>query len=455
MITFFVILIISLICVSIFLKILPTPSFFNKNDKNRQPSPSEIINKANKLLLKNPNNPDAIDMIANAHYQKKHWAQAFKSFELLFNLRPYNHATMNQRAATSLSRYGIAAFHAGENQTARDILHQAAARDNDNADLHYTLSMIEYNERKYHVALHHAKQALTINHNNERALRLYALCLFHNNEYEKAILHLGKIATDASQDWEVIYTYATALDASGKKDSALPVAARLARSEAPYYSARAYLMLGNMLESKRRFDDAKKAYAAGLGCSPIDKEVEIELYYRLGKALINTNNLEKGMPMLQKVEDMSKGYKDVAQVLRNYQDVYKNSHIRNYMFAQAGAFLALCEQIIARLYAGGVTVLSSHPHANSYVDIFASVEIRSTRQNALFRFFRSTGQVGELAVRELASLAQEKRADYSICVAAGNFSIKAKEFSAPRAIDMIDQQALLPILEKIAIKQNA
>ncbi len=67
----------------------------------------------------------------------------------------------------------------------------------------------------------------------------------------------------------------------------------------------------------------------------------------------------------------------------------------------------------------------------------------------LFRFVRTTGQIGELILRELHSKIKESKAGKGYCLTTGTFTDEAKKFVEARLIDLLEKDRLVTILNKV------
>ena len=67
----------------------------------------------------------------------------------------------------------------------------------------------------------------------------------------------------------------------------------------------------------------------------------------------------------------------------------------------------------------------------------------------LFRFIRSTGQVGEFILRDLYSKTKEVKAGRGFCITAGDFTDGAHRFVEARLIDLVNKTQLREKMEKV------
>jgi hypothetical protein len=85
---------------------------------------------------------------------------------------------------------------------------------------------------------------------------------------------------------------------------------------------------------------------------------------------------------------------------------------------------------------------------NEYADILADIETVRWQDTMLFRFIRTTGQVGELMLRDMHGRIKELHAGRGYCLAAGTFTEGAVAFVEARLIDLIDKEELSKVLRR-------
>ena len=86
------------------------------------------------------------------------------------------------------------------------------------------------------------------------------------------------------------------------------------------------------------------------------------------------------------------------------------------------------------------------------VEILCEVETPKWEDVELFRFFRATGAVGELFVRDFHAKLKDKKVDRGFCVTPGAFSEEAHKYVEGRPIDLIEKAQLMQLLKKITLK---
>ena len=79
------------------------------------------------------------------------------------------------------------------------------------------------------------------------------------------------------------------------------------------------------------------------------------------------------------------------------------------------------------------------------------METSKWEDKELFRFFRSSGSVGELYVRDFHSKMRDIKCDRGFCVTAGSFSEDAAKYVEGRPIDLIEKNKLVQVLKKLDV----
>jgi restriction endonuclease Mrr len=88
-------------------------------------------------------------------------------------------------------------------------------------------------------------------------------------------------------------------------------------------------------------------------------------------------------------------------------------------------------------------------HKNEYADILTEISTPKWEDIVLFRFMRTTNQVGDIVLRELYAKLKEVRAGRGFCVTAGTFSESAQEFVEARLIDLVEKEQLLKQMKEV------
>ena len=96
----------------------------------------------------------------------------------------------------------------------------------------------------------------------------------------------------------------------------------------------------------------------------------------------------------------------------------------------------VCADILASIY----------PRGRSRAASPSAAHLELTTDTILFRFFRSQNAVEKQELLDFHSRVRELRADRGVCVTAGSYSQKARDYTTGMRLDLFEQQEFLVIL---------
>ena len=85
------------------------------------------------------------------------------------------------------------------------------------------------------------------------------------------------------------------------------------------------------------------------------------------------------------------------------------------------------------------------------VEILCEVETTKWEDSEVFRFYRSTGVVGELFIRDLHTKIRDKKVDRGFCITPGTFSEEAHKYIEGRPIDLVEKAQLMKLLKAVSV----
>jgi hypothetical protein len=110
-------------------------------------------------------------------------------------------------------------------------------------------------------------------------------------------------------------------------------------------------------------------------------------------------------------------------------------------------FVALCRKMVVGFISQSkVKILNIELRSSEFCDILAEVETAAWQDVILFRFIRSTGQIGELMLRDFHAHLKDSKSGRGFCITAGEYTEGAKKFVEARLIDLIDKERLVKVL---------
>jgi tetratricopeptide (TPR) repeat protein len=406
---------------------------------------TQVLKEANRRLASNPKDPEALAAIGSVAWDDQDWERALKAYETLSEIGAGN-PDVNELEANE--RYGIAALKLGRGDVAYRGLMVARSIKQDDFEVNYNLGLIEYQQKAYEKAVVLLKQAVAAQPDHAPALRYLGNSYFKVRSYKEAITTLRKALDIEPEDKESLFAAAECYYELGNLDQALKIFSHL-RAD-PTLGPAASLFAGTIHLNQRLYDRAVADFEIGLKHPNAKLESVVELKYRLAAAALQMQDIGKAVGLLTEVQAVYPNFKDVPVLLAKYKELNSNRNLQTYLLGSTSDFVTLCRKI-ALLYfpKAKVKITDISVQANDWADILSEVETSKWSDLILFRFIRSQGTVGELAVRDFHARVKDLKAGKGYCITAGTFSEEAKRFVEARLIDLIEKQVLMQTLNSI------
>jgi hypothetical protein len=140
-------------------------------------------------------------------------------------------------------------------------------------------------------------------------------------------------------------------------------------------------------------------------------------------------------------------------MLAKYSELNTNHNLQVFIMAGTAEFMALCRKIVMSYYENAkVKITKTQMTNNDWADVEAEIDTPKWSDTVMFRFIRSTGNVGEYVLRDFHARIKEIKAGKGICMSVGNFSDEAKRFTQARLIDLVEKGHLESILASLDSK---
>ena len=152
---------------------------------------------------------------------------------------------------------------------------------------------------------------------------------------------------------------------------------------------------------------------------------------------------------MQEVQMMNHAYRDVLSLITRYTELKKNRNLQIYLTAGNSDFVALCRKLVESFYEKATVRIMDITVSAAYTEILAELDTAKWEDLLIFRFYRTSGTVGELFIRDFHGRIRDVRAGRGICVTAGTYSDEAKKYIEGRPIDLVDKTELIKRLKKI------
>jgi len=405
----------------------------------------QILKEANRRLAANPKDHKALAALGSLAWDDQDWERAFKSYLTLAETGAGS-ADVDEFQANA--RYGIAAFRLGRLDEAYKGLMVARTFKQDDFDVNYNLGVIEYQKKAYEKAVALLKQATTLNPDHMQALRHLGHAYYKIKGYKEALLALRKAIDLEPGDKESLFTAAESYYELGNLEQALKIFTHL-RAD-PAMGPSAALFAGTIHMNQRQFEKAVADFEIGLRHQDAKIDTAMELKYRLAAAYLRSQDIGKAVALLGEIQSAYPNYKDVPSLLAKYRELNSNRNLQVYLIGTASEFVTLCRRITLLFFPKAkIKITDISVQGNDWADILAEVETSKWSDIILFRYIRSQGTVGELAVRDFHARVKDLKAGKGYCITAGVFSDEAKRFVEARLIDLIEKQSLMNVLHTI------
>lgn len=411
-----------------------------KKTKNR----AQIIREASRKLGQDPHNPEGLSALGDIYFQEHTWDKAYQIYDTMLSIAP---AHQEIDPYTAALRQGICALKLNKIQDAFRGLPAAYNINPQSFEANYHLGLACYLNKEYEKAIPCLKKALVVNAEAHNVTSTLALAMYKAHHFKESLAFLRRALEENPDNKECLFSMADAMAECGYGDKALKVFTHLRPD--PEYGARSCLSAGIIHSRTNQFEKAMQDFEIGLKHQETPSEILLELRYRYAQACFATKNIAQGIVQLREIQVINPQYKDVGQLLSRYSELNQNKNLQVYLMSGSSDFVALCRKIILAYYPKSIVKIQDISVQPDHVEILMNVDSNKWEDTEIFRFYRTTGSIGELYVRDFQAKVNESKADRGICFTAGTFSEEAKKYAEGRPIDLILKEGLIKLLKKV------
>ena len=276
--------------------------------------------------------------------------------------------------------------------------------------------------------------------------------MYQNHNFKESLPYLKKALDIKPDDKELLFSMADAMREGGSGDRAIKVFMHLRPD--PEFGARACLAAGLLHQNAKQHDKAVQDFEIGLRHVNAPIEIITQIRYRLAHSYLETSNIGKALVCLKDIQATVPNYKDVPALIARYQELNQNTNLHTYLISNNSDFIALCRKIVS-IYFGKayVKILDINAMADC-TEVQTEIETTKWEDSVLFRFYRTTGSVGELFVRDFHARIKDLKSGRGICFTAGTYTEEARKYIEGRPIDLTDKTGLIKILNRIDTKPS-
>lgn len=421
----------------------PTEKEAKKKKKNRDKA--VIVRDANKRLAQNPKDVEALQSLSDIYFNDQDWEKAHKTYALLVTMCS-SHPEIDEFLVTT--RQAISALNLKLFDEAYKGLMIARTFNTEVFEINYHLGYLEFRRKNFERAISNLSAALKLQAGHLQTLKYLGMAYCKTKRNKEAIATLKQVIDQRPDDKEAIYFQAQAYYENGQNELSIQLFTHLRPD--PIFGPQSALMAGSLHMKNKEYDLAILDFELGLRHEQIRPEVDLELKYRLAASHMKLQDVPSAIALLRKIHAVDPNYKDVDAQLKKNSELSQNQNLQTYLIAQDADFVALCRKMSETYFRNAHTKITDiQVRKGEYADILAEVETSAWADVVLFRYVRTTGQVGEFVLRDLHSRIKELKAGRGFCVCAGTFSEGALAFVEARFIDLIDKPQLMKVLNKI------
>ena len=404
------------------------------------------VREANRRLAQNPKDAGALSILADLYYNEEAWEKAMKTYTLLMNLCSTN---PDLDEFTITLRYGLSAMKLKDFDEAYKGLVLARTFRSDLFEVEYNLGFLEYRRKNFERAVTLLNDAQSMQPEHLETQKYLGQSLYRVRKFPESIAVLRKVIDQRPDDKETLFVMGQSYLELGQSEQATRIFSHLRPD--PVLGPQACLFAGTLRMNSRQYDQAQMDFEIGLRHAEIKPEIQLELKYRLASAYGKTQEVTRALPLLSDIYDVNPGYKDVASQINRMRELASNENLQTFLVSPVSDFVALCRKVVSSYFPQAkVKITDISVARNEYADILTDVETTTWQDIILFRFIRTTGQVGELLLRDFHSRLKDLKAGRGFCLTAGDFTEEAKKFVEARLIDLIEKEELLKLLNRAA-----
>jgi tetratricopeptide (TPR) repeat protein len=416
-----------------------------KSAKGKTKNRAVIVRDANKKLSQNPRDAEALQSLADLYYQEENFEKSFKTYEILIDLCATN-KDLDEFSVTL--KYAISALRTKKLKEAYKSLVIARSMNQEVFEVNFNLGYLEYLRKNYEKSTPLLSQARHVQPDHPDTLKYLGLSLFKLNRFEEAAKHLKHGIDLQPEDKQILFSLGQAYYELGQHERASQILTHL-RAD-PEIGPTAALYAGTLHIKMHKHEEAIMDFEIGLRHEKIRDEVMLELKYRLASANLQMKNIAEVIRLYQEITKIDPNYRDVQSQAAKYQELSLNKHLQTYLLGSVSEFVALCRKLCSSFFPEAkIKIVDISVQKSEFADLLAEVHTARWEDLVLFRYIRTSSQIGDLALRDMYARTKELKAGRGFCVSAGGFTETAQAFVEARLIDLIDKPNLLKRLNKL------
>jgi tetratricopeptide (TPR) repeat protein len=322
--------------------------------------------------------------------------------------------------------------------------------DPTDAEPYIELGRLEMRRDAPNEALKYFKKALSLEPENPAVRREIGVIFYLLERYGDALKVLSLALKNAPQDPEVHFYLAEVQNRLENHSAALKHYLKARIDER--FTVSALLNAGMLLRAYDRFDEALKVLALALKTDELDKDRIMEIRYEIAEVYLAQGDINRALKQWERITAHAPDFRDVPAKLEKYRKMKYSSILKAYMMSTQSDFQKLCRRIVMA-FASDVVIMRISNQRDSTVEVLAQAYYHHRNVTILFKFFKGSAKVGQLAVREFYEKVRESKATLGICFTSTEYTEDAETFVEGRALELYSGPRFHSILNRVESKE--
>jgi len=410
-------------------------------------SKENLIATLQKLVHKDPENIQIRMQLISLYMEVENFSEAvFHINSILSHAR--NHPNFDEKRLNGLLAECYTRL--GRHDDACRVYSFLAVLDPKDVNPYLQIGKIELKRGNREKAIRQFEKVLSIDPGNVPTLKELGKLYFRQKKFNEALERLENALAASPDDPEINYYLGEIMYCFRKPGKAFRHFRKAGKDRR--FSVKSMFIMAQLLRKAGRLDEARKMLSGALQLPGLKREQIITIQYDLGEVCLEQNDIPEAVDQWQSILSKTATYKDVHEKLDKYEQMKTNYALRQYMMSGKSEFVELCKDII-EVFTRNAAVLRTDAQGNYYADFLVQAIYKGIPTMILFKFFRGTGKIGHLAVREFYEKVKEFKAKQGVCFTNTEFSEEAASFAEGRVLELYGKEKLLNLVTK-ALKRS-
>ncbi len=324
--------------------------------------------------------------------------------------------------------------------------------DPTNAEIYFEAAKLFERKKKFENALGYYNKTIQLNKRHGRAHGARGMLLFRAKQYPEARKAI-ELALQISPDVYENYYYLGKILKESKDYPGAVEAFEKATRDADFRQ-KALIERGTCFLSANNIEKAKIEFDRAINITKNDDGNEV-LYarYFLATCYEKERNIDKAVEQWVIINKKNKNFRDVPAKLTEYKKFNDNDSMKEYLTCSDASFIDLCKEIAAK----ALSLSAQSTNSTKFGCEMIATEKKDSnwmegRKKLIFLvFYRETKPIEEGVIRSTLDKAKKQSCVKAFLFASSDFTRPAITFAESRPIELIGNEKLQQVLDKVGI----